>query len=412
MKTHNAIIWAAVSVAVIIIGLTCTASSSSADEPEHVTLFKSGDHGSKYYRIPALVTTGKGTLIAVADRRNDSQADLPNMIDVVARRSTDNGRTWSDQIVIASHTDTAGYGDAALVCDRNTGDILCIFASGCGMWNSTAENPIDIFLSRSSDDGLTWSAPRCITQMLYGPDCGNPASQHISGMFAASGRALQLEDGTLAFSVAAHHTGEKWPPLHNYICISEDDGQTWNLLPTPASDCGDESKLVELYDGRWLLSIRNPDQGHRRYAISGDRGKSWSETAEWSDLDDPACNGDIMRYTLVKKDRIHRTWAAIRQDISRYTLVKNSRKRNCLVHSLPCDPKARRNVTIALSFDNGRTWPVRRCVWNCDAGYSALTSLQDGTIGLLTEVGNWDTGFELIFTRISPEWLLGRTTKN
>lgn len=353
--------------------------------PESISLFKSGDCGSKYYRIPALVTTTEGTLIAVADRRNDSQADLPNQIDIVARRSTDNGKTWSEQIVIAKHRRKTGYGDAALVCDRKSGDILCIFASGVGMWDSTSKNPTDINVSRSSDDGLTWSKPKRITSMLYGPGCKNPASKCISGMFAASGRALQLEDGTILFAVAAHHTGEKWPPLHNYICKSEDGGHNWQLLPTPASDSGDEAKLVELYDGRWLLSTRNPDKGNRRYAISDDRGRNWSETSEWADIEDPACNGDIMRYCL----------------------IGNGVRRDCLIHSIPLDRAERRNVSILLSFDNGQSWPVSKCVWNCDAGYSALTCLQDGSIGLLTEVGNWDSGFEIIFTRISPEWLHG-----
>ena len=72
--------------------------------PEHTVRFRSGDAGSKDYRIPVLATTAEGTVLAVADRRNDSQGDLPNLIDPVVRRSTDNGRTWGPQIVIAQHT--------------------------------------------------------------------------------------------------------------------------------------------------------------------------------------------------------------------------------------------------------------------------------------------------------------------
>lgn len=180
------------------------AAHPKTTEPEHTLVFRAGDYGSRYYRIPALITAADGSLIAVADRRNDSQGDLPNLIDLVLRRSMDNGRTWGEQIVIAQHTLDRGYGDAALVVDCRTGDLLCIFASGCGLWASTTEHPTDVCIARSCDNGLTWSDPRYITSQLYGSKCSNPGTELLSGLFAASGRAVQLRDGTLAFVVAAH----------------------------------------------------------------------------------------------------------------------------------------------------------------------------------------------------------------
>lgn len=362
---------------------SCTAPAPA--EPEHTLLFASGDYGSKYYRIPALVTAADGSLLAVADRRNDSQADLPNDIDIVLRRSEDGGRTWSDQIVVAPHDSTGGYGDAALVVDRTSGDVLCIFASGCGMWASTSETPTRINVARSRDNGQTWSAPENITPQIYGPGCNNPAAATVSGLFAASGRALQLRDGALLFVVAAHHTGEKWPPLYNYVCRSDDGGKTWRMLPTPVAvpPVGDESKLAERSDGAWLMSIRNPAKGYRRWAVSHDQGATWSESGVWQELPDPACNGDLVRYS--SRD--------------------GEKGRDILLHSIPADTAARRNVSIAVSYDDGRTWPVRRTVWDCPAGYSALTVLDDGTIGLLTEVGDWDPGFGIWFTRLTLDWL-------
>lgn len=358
-----------------------TAAQTVPDEPEHTLVFRVGDCGSRYYRIPALITAADGSLIAVADRRNDSQGDLPNLIDIVLRRSTDNGRTWGEQIVIAKHTPERGYGDAALVVDRTTGDLLCVFASGCGMWASTAERPTDICIARSHDNGLTWSDPQYITAQIYGSECSNPGAENLSGLFAASGRAIQLRDGTLAFVVAAHRTGEKWPPLYNHVCCSMDGGETWRLQPATPGPYGDEAKLVERTDGSWLMSIRNPSQGYRRYAVSHDRGATWNDVGEWRQLPDPACNGDMIRYS------------------------QGDGHPELLLHSIPADTAMRRNVSIAVSYDEGRTWPVCRTVWDRPAGYSSLTRLADGSIGLLTEVGDWKSGFEIWFTRLSLEWL-------
>lgn len=362
--------------------LATAACNQPIEEPENTLLFAPGDGSSKFYRIPALVTAADGSIIAVADKRIETMGDLPNKIDVVARRSTDGGRSWSPAYNIVQHEGDYGYGDAALVCERKTGDMLAVFASGAGMWATTPDNPIDINVARSRDNGVTWSAPERITPQLWGKESENPVSKNWYGAFAASGRALQLHDGTLLFVIAAR-TGESLPPLANYVCASEDGGHTWSLLPTPADENGDEAKLVELADGRWLMSIRNPAKGRRKYAVSSDRGRTWSEPRQWEDMPSPACNGDIVRYTL--RDA--------------------GFERDRLLHSIPLDSAERRNVCVMMSYDEGKTWPVRKTVWNCDAGYSSLTVLPDGAIGLLTEVGNWENGFEIYFTRLTPEWL-------
>lgn len=364
--------------------LGCVSCAVTPDEPVSTLLFASGDGGSNYYRIPALVTADDGSLVAVADRRLGSMGDLPNKIDLVARRSTDGGRTWSSVIPIVEHRGDCGYGDAALVSDARSGELLCIFASGHGLWDSTPDAPIDINVCRSGDFGRTWSAPDCVTPQLWGSACADPVSREWYGAFAASGRALQLRDGTLLFVVAAR-TGREAPPLVNYVCMSEDGGRNWHLLPTPADMNGDEAKLVERADGSWLMSIRNPAKGRRKYAVSRDRGATWSEPRRWEDMPSPACNGDIVRYTL-RADGF---------------------ERDRMLHSIPLDSVERRNVSVLLSYDEGRTWPVRRTVWSGDAGYSSLTVLPGGDIGLLTEVGNWERGFEIYFTRFTPEWLSG-----
>lgn len=362
--------------------LLASACTKQLVPPESTLVFARGDAGSKYYRIPALITAADGSLVAVADKRIETMGDLPNRIDIVSRRSGDGGRTWSEPVSVVRHEGEYGYGDPALVVDRRTGDLLCIFASGAGMRASTPRHPTDIGISRSRDHGRTWSEPERITSSIYGAACPDSVARGWFAAFAASGRALQLRDGTLLFVIAVR-VGEPFPPLSNYVCASVDGGGSWQLLPTPADENGDEAKLVELADGSWLMSIRNPAKGHRKYSVSHDRGATWSQPKMWRDVRDPACNGDMMRYTL----------------------MSDGFGRNRLLHSIPYDKRRRRRVSVLMSYDEGRTWPVRKTVWKRNAGYSSLTVLPDGTIGLLTEVGDWEKGFDIYFTRITAEWL-------
>lgn len=364
-----------------LLSFCATGCSSRITAPESTLLFARGDDGSKFYRIPALAVAADGSLVAAADKRIETMGDLPNKIDIVVRRSEDGGRTWSDQVTVAGHHGDCGYGDPALVVDRTSGDLLCICASGAGLWGSTAENPADIDIFRSSDHGRNWSGPMRITSQLYGGACPDSVACKWYGAFAASGSAVQLQDGTLAFVIAVR-TGEA-RALANYVCISEDGGYRWRVLPAAADMNGDEAKLAELADGTWLMSIRNPAGGRRKYAVSRDRGLTWSQPQCWEDICEPACNGDLIRYTL----------------------QNDGFRRNRLLHSIPYDERSRRNVSLLMSYDEGITWPVRKTIWSADAGYSSLAVLPDGTIGMLTEVGGWDEGFDIYFTRITPEWL-------
>lgn len=106
-------------------------------------LFAPGDYGSSNWRIPAILCLDDGTLLIANDKRKYNESDLPQDIDVVSRRSTDNGRTWSEPVTIAQGSGVGhGYGDPGLVQCAN-GDIICTFAGGNGFWQSTVDSPID-----------------------------------------------------------------------------------------------------------------------------------------------------------------------------------------------------------------------------------------------------------------------------
>ncbi|MDE7125693.1 MAG: glycoside hydrolase, partial [Muribaculaceae bacterium] len=156
--------------AIFAVGFASSPASASvgdADVLQRSLVFNLGDNGSKYYRIPAIVTLEDGTLVAVADKRIENNWDLPGKIDVVCRTSSDNGATWTPAVTVAEHNDDGGYGDPALVIDRNSGDILCIATHGQGLWTATPGNSARIVVMSSKDNGLTWSEPLDITEQFF-----------------------------------------------------------------------------------------------------------------------------------------------------------------------------------------------------------------------------------------------------
>lgn len=350
-------------------------------EPDKIPVFEMDTDGSKFYRIPVLITAQDGSLLAIADKRGDEIGDLPNTISVVAKRSTDNGVTWSDAIMIAegNAAKEETYGDPAAVLDRNTGKLICIYAGDNGLWHSNRSKRMGFYISESSDNGLTWSEKRCITDHIY-------EKFNWHGAFAASGNALQLKDGRLMFVVAARHTPEWGGPLTNHACYSDDGGRTWNV--SQGAGIGDEAKVVELENGDILMSVRN--RGFRKFCRSTDRGETWGASFESTDLPEPACNGDIIRYPS-----------------------KDGKTR--ILQTIPASSTIREKVSIYLSKDEGASWPVKKQLCDTLSAYSSIAILPDGSIGVLFEEGKWDhnlpgeDGFNLYFVRFALDWLEGNS---
>ncbi len=343
---------------------------------ERSLVFRPGDYGSKFYRIPAITIAPDGTIVAVADKRIENNRDLPGNIDVVARRSKDGGRTWGEYITIAAHDEGGGYGDAALVTDRKSGDIIAIFSHGGGLWGKT---PMKICVSRSSDNGLSWSKPVDINPQILTDDPNGKQPIKCTSAFATSGGALQLKDGRIMFALVTRQ--DKNPNFPVYAIYSDDGGKTWNVSRNPASTDGDESKIVELADGSLIMSIRNRHGSLRKFSRSTDRGETWSDPVPVEGLPDPCCNGDIIRYTHGGKD--------------------------ILLQSLPGDPNGRNNVAIYASTDNGKTWKDKKTVVTIPSAYSSMTMLPDGSVGILTEESaNNHYSYSIWFTRLPIEEII------
>lgn len=358
-------------------------SSPSGDREiilAHTLLFQPGDYNSTNYRIPGVITAKDGSIVAVTDKRKYNQGDLPEDIDIVCRRSTDGGHTWSEPYTIAQGTGyNHGFGDCVLAWTNDDNGLIAGFVGGVGLWNSTPSNPIRSYIARSYDNGQTWTEPEDITDFIFGSNCVVPEHRTWRASFFGSGNGLITSTGRIMFVAAIRETTAQ--SLSNYAVYSDDNGITWHVSGR-ASVSGDEAKVTELVDGRILMSIRH--NGKRWYNISNDGGETWqSSTSTWNDITAPACNGDMIRYTSVNQGF----------------------NKNRLLHSVPFG-SSRTDVSVYISYDEGETWPVRKCIVPYSSAYSSLCVLPDGTIGLYVEEeypGN--SGYSTVFYNFSLEWL-------
>ena len=319
-------------------------------------LFAPGDEGC-YWRIPAVLCLDDGTIIATCDRRKHDEGDLPHDIDVVLIRSCDNGATWSKPMTIAEGKGVGkGYGDAALVQCAD-GEVICTFAVAAGFWESTEENPIRTYVCRSGDRGVTWSEPEDITSTLWGSRAVQPQARGYRGSFNASGNGLRLtkgkHKGRIMF-VAAMRRNDVWA-ADNFAVYSDDNGHTWQVSER-AFEGGDEAKVIELPNGRVLMSVRQ--NGARGFAFSDDGGATWHGQGHWEEMKANACNGEML---MIKKG-----------------------KKSILLHSLP-NSMQRENVTIFVSRDGGESWPESHLIMAGPSAYSSMTLLKDGSIGMFVE---------------------------
>ncbi|MGW7073357.1 exo-alpha-sialidase [Streptomyces sp. NPDC054855] len=335
--------------------------------------------GAPYYRIPALTTSVEGTLLAAYDAR-PTLGDLPGNLGVVLRRSTDGGKTWKAQQVVRKDAAPKGHGDPSLLVDRTTGRIFVFHASsvnegfsGSGTGNDESDPDIlQADYGYSDDDGVTWTHRR-ITRQLKDPSW--------SGMFAASGEGLQLRHGPHKGRLIQQYAIRIDGANYAASAYSDDHGTTWKM-GNPVGPGGDENKTVELSDGRIMLNNRS--KPYRTIAYSTDGGVNYTPFEQDAKLIDPANNASIMRYE---------PGAPASHPRSSWLLFSNTE-----------DTTERRNLTVRMSCDNGRTWPISKVVEPGAAAYSTLTKLPDGRVGLLYERGGYD---HITYASFDLDWLGG-----
>ncbi|MGW2846182.1 sialidase family protein [Streptomyces sp. NPDC001108] len=376
-KASVALLGAAALLAVTATG-TSYAASPAPGELTFQDLTVDGV-GSPHYRIPALTTSVKGTVIAAYDAR-PTLGDLPGNISIVVRRSTDNGVTWQPQQVVRRDAAPKGYGDPSLLVDRTTGRIFLFYAAsvnqgffGSATGNDESDpNVLQADYSYSDDDGVTWTHRR-ITRQIKDPAW--------AGMFAASGEGIQLRHGAYKGRLIQQYAVRVNGANYAASAYSDDHGETWRM-GTPVGPGGDENKTVELSDGRIMLNNRS--KPYRTVAYSSDGGVTYTPFVQDTRLTDPANNASVMRYNPD---------AAPSDPQSSWLLFSNTE-----------DASARRNLTVKMSCDNGRTWPIRKVVDPGSAAYSTLTRLPGGRLGLLYERADYT---HLTYSSFDLKWLGG-----
>lgn len=322
-----------------------------------VTLFKPGDTGSKNFRIPTLVCTKKGTLIALADRRPNGGRDLPADIDLAIRRSTDNGKTWTPIQVIIDLPAPNGASDAAMLVDRQTGRVWVAFTVGYNAGIAQAKKGLTgrtavSHMMYSDDDGVSWSKPVNVGQQVKDPE--------FKWMGFGPGAGSSMADGTLSFSCYANQDGV--PDLFSFAIISEDHGKTWKrTAPYTSYTC--ESQMVALSDGRWMACARDRKHGGTRMvAYSSDHGKTWTSMVSEPQLPCPQCQAGLIRVTHPNAPK------------------------GLLIYTGPqAKATGRANGMVRVSDDDGKTWRFNTLIVAGSYAYSTPALLSDGRLGVIYE---------------------------
>ena len=324
-----------------------------------------GDDGAAAFRIPGLVTTNKGTLLAVYDVRYNSSVDLQEHIDIGLSRSTDGGRTWEKMREGGLPASQNGAGDPSILVDTQTNTIFIMAAWTHGMGNQRAwwssypgmgkNETAQLVIAKSTDDGQTWSAPVNLTEQVKRPEW--------YFLLQGPGRGITTSDGTLVFPI--QYIGQDRIPNAG-IMYSRDRGETWTIHNHARTNTT-ESQVAEVKPGVLMLNMRDNRGGSRAIYTTTDLGKTWKEhESSRTALIEPVCMASLIS---VKAE-------------------DNCLGKDLLIFSNPNSTSSRDKMTIKISLDGGQTWPLEHQLLLDEGeswGYSCLTMIDRETIGILYE---------------------------
>ena len=359
-----------------------------------IALRRHWDDGVHTYRIAALATTSKNTLLCVYDMRRRMGRDLQEDIDIGLLRSTDGGRNWGVQQVIMDmgtygglSQELNGCSDPGIIVDPETGEIFCFAVwtngmAGTHQWNKGGSAPgfeigksAQFMMVRSKDDGRTWTKPENMTRVWKDPKWILYAPSPQQG--------IALTDGTLVVPTQGRDAIDRH---FSNLLISRDHGKTWTVSPAASYD-NTECQAVQLSDGSIMLNCRTESPTKfRTVAITRDLGQTWKpHSTNRKGLIEPNCNGSTYRFDY-------------RED---------GKPKSVLLFANPYSQKGRTHHSIQVSFDEGNTWPQKYRLLLDEgrgAGYPSLSRVDDKHIGIVYE----GSGSHLVFEKISIDELLKR----
>lgn len=319
-------------------------------------IYQENTDGYRTFRIPAIVKAKDGTLLAFAEGRKHSGADEGD-IDLVLKRSSDSGKTWSALQIIWDDEDNT-CGNPAPVVDPETGRVHLLMTwnlgtDTIGMINSgESKDTRRVYHTYSDDNGISWSTPVEITSSVKEKDWGWYATGPCHGLVVSSGEYK----GRIVVPCDCIEIGPG-RKQYSFVIWSDDNGKSWSHGGTVVN--GNECTVAETSDGRLILNIRNP-QTFRLTAYSNDGGLTWTECRENRDLVDPVCQGSIINTTVDGKHVLYFSNAA---------------------------STTRDHMTIKKSTDDGQSWDYGYLIYDGPSAYSDIADLNDEEIALLYENG-------------------------
>lgn len=372
--------------------LILSSLAKAAPSLESSEVFPPGMNGVQRYRIPGIVVTTKGTVIAYSEARKNDAADWGE-IEIHMRRSTDGGKTWQASKHIAHHgTRLEGnphkkkggeheqtVNNPVAIVDRLTGSIEFLYCI----------NYVRCYSMRSTDDGVTWSDPVDITATF------EPLRKHYDWKVIATGpgHGIQLKSGRLVVPIwiAYGKEGAHGPSAVSTI-FSDDHGKTWQAGEIAVPNEGDfaspnETMLATLSDDRVMLVARSRSNKNRKIiSISPNGATDWSKPVFHDQLWEPVCMASVIAHPSKPGMLLFSN--------------PHSLKRDKDGNEVPAVWAARENLCIKLSEDDGKTWPVNKVLDAGSSAYSDLAVLPDGTVLCLYEKGN-----SIVCAKFNLEWL-------